>query len=89
MFVAINEAIAKGGAGRHRFKRNPRTSAISPDFGHIAASHRSATKSADARRGATHDGELRQAAGAAAAKGMIACRPSEQLPGNALSIDGD
>ena len=37
-----------------------------PDFGHIAASHRSATKSADARRGAADDGELRQAAGAAA-----------------------
>jgi hypothetical protein len=30
MFVAINEGIAKGGAGRHRFKRNPRTSASPP-----------------------------------------------------------
>ena len=39
---------------------------FSPDSGHIAASHRSATKSADARRGAADDGELRQAAGAAA-----------------------
>jgi hypothetical protein len=39
---------------------------FSPDFGHIAASHRSATKSADARRGAAHGGELRQVAGAAA-----------------------
>ena len=39
---------------------------FSPDFGHIAASHRSATKSPDARRGAADDGELRQAAGAAA-----------------------
>jgi len=37
-----------------------------PDSGHLAASHRSATKSADARRGAAHGGELRQAAGAAA-----------------------
>jgi len=27
---------------------------FSPDSGHIAASHRSATKSADARRGAAH-----------------------------------
>jgi hypothetical protein len=30
MFVAINEGIAKGGAGRHRFKRKPRTSACPP-----------------------------------------------------------
>jgi hypothetical protein len=30
MFVAINEGIAKGGAGRHRFKRDPRTSAYPP-----------------------------------------------------------
>jgi hypothetical protein len=37
-----------------------------PDSGRIAASHRSATKSADARRGAAHGGELRQAAGAVA-----------------------
>src|ERR1700731_4792650 len=43
---------------------------FSPDSGHIAASHRSATKSADARRGAAHGGELRQAAGGAAPKGM-------------------
>ena len=34
--------------------------------GHITASHRSATKSADARQGAVHGRELRQAAGAAA-----------------------
>jgi hypothetical protein len=34
--------------------------------GHITASRRSATKSADARRGAAVGGELRQAAGAAA-----------------------
>ena len=39
---------------------------FSPDSGHIAASHRSATKSADARRGAADGGELRQAAGAVA-----------------------
>jgi hypothetical protein len=39
---------------------------LSPNSGHIAASHRSATKSADARRGAAVGGELRQAAGAAA-----------------------
>src|ERR1700722_19413021 len=37
-----------------------------PDSGHIAASRRPASKSADARRGAADDGELRQAAGAAA-----------------------
>src|SRR6478672_1936606 len=40
---------------------------FSPDSGHIAASHRSATKSADARRGAAHGDENRQAAGAAIA----------------------
>ena len=39
---------------------------FSPDSGRIASSHRSATKSADARRGAAAGGELRQAAGAAA-----------------------
>ena len=39
---------------------------FSPNSGHIAASHRSATKSADARRGVADDGELRQAAGAVA-----------------------
>jgi hypothetical protein len=38
---------------------------FSPDSGHIAASHRSATKSADARRGAAVGGELRKVAGAA------------------------
>jgi hypothetical protein len=36
------------------------------DSGPIAASHRSATKSADARRGAAVNDELRQVAGAAA-----------------------
>ena len=40
---------------------------FSPDSGHIGASRRSATKSADARRGAADDGELRQAAGGAIA----------------------
>ena len=39
---------------------------FSPNSGHIAASHRSATKSADARRSAAIGGELHQAAGAAA-----------------------
>ena len=39
---------------------------FSPDSGRIGASHRSATKSADARRGAAVGSELRQAAGAAA-----------------------
>jgi hypothetical protein len=39
---------------------------FSPDSGRIASSHRSATKSADVRRGAAVGGELRQAAGAAA-----------------------
>ena len=53
---------------QRRFKRKPRTSAFSPDSGHIAASHRSATKSADARRGAADGVELRQAAGAADAR---------------------
>jgi hypothetical protein len=69
MFVAINEGIAKGvpvvivsSASRLCF---------SSDFGHIAASHRPATKSADARRGAAHGGELRQAAGAVAAVAPI------------------
>ena len=38
---------------------------FSPDSGYIAASHRSASKSADAR-GTAHGGELHQAAGAAA-----------------------
>jgi len=33
---------------------------FSPDSGHIAASHRSATKTADARRGAADGGELHQ-----------------------------
>jgi hypothetical protein len=47
-------------------KRKPRTSVYPPDSGHITAAHRSATKSADARRGAADDSELRQAAGAAA-----------------------
>jgi hypothetical protein len=48
----------KAQAARFRF---------SPDSGRIASSHRSATKSADARRGAAAAGELRQAAGAAIA----------------------
>ena len=39
---------------------------FSPNSGRIAASHRSATKSADAQRGAAVGGELRQAAGAVA-----------------------
>jgi hypothetical protein len=44
---------------------------FSPDSGRIAASDRSATKSADARRGAAHGGELGQAAGAAALAASI------------------
>ena len=51
---------------QRRFKRTPRTSAYPSDSGHVAVSHRSAAKSADARRGAGDDGELRRAAGAAA-----------------------
>jgi len=51
---------------QRRFKRTPRASASPPVPRRIAASHRSATKSADARRGAAHGGELHQAAGAAA-----------------------
>jgi hypothetical protein len=39
---------------------------FAPDSGRIAASHRSATKSADARRGAADGGELRRVAGDAA-----------------------
>jgi hypothetical protein len=44
-------------AGLASSTRKPRTSA-SPRFRHIAASHRSATKSADARRGAAHGGDF-------------------------------
>ena len=44
---------------------------LSPDSGHIAASRRSATKSADARRGAALGVELRQDARAAA---LVAAR---------------
>ena len=51
---------------QRRFKRKPRTSIYPSDSGHVAVSHRSVTKSASARRGAADDGELRQAAGAAA-----------------------
>ena len=53
--------------GSSTTSRNVRVTSASPlDSGHIDASHRSATKSADARRGAAVGGELRQAAGAAA-----------------------
>ena len=51
---------------QRRFEHHAAHFRISPDSGHIAASHRSATKSADARRGAAVGGELRQAAGAVA-----------------------
>jgi len=50
--LAVNEGIAKGGAGR---QRKPRPSAS----GRIDASRRLATKWADARRGAEH-GKLPQ-----------------------------
>jgi hypothetical protein len=50
---------------RRRFKQAARFR-FSSDSAHIAASHRSATKSADARRGAADGGEFRQAAGAVA-----------------------
>jgi hypothetical protein len=42
------------------FQEQPAHFRFSPDSGHITASHRSATKSADARRGAAHGGELGQ-----------------------------
>jgi Cyclic nucleotide-binding domain len=51
---------------QRRFQAQAAHFRFSPDSGRIAASHRSANKSADARRGAADDGELRQAAGAAA-----------------------
>ena len=54
---ARSSTSAQAQAARFRF---------SPNSGHLAALHRSATKSADARRGAAVGGELRQAAGAAA-----------------------
>ena len=60
----------KRGCRSSSFQAQPAHFRFSPDSGHIAASHRSATKSADARRGAADGGELRQAAGAAAPKGM-------------------
>jgi hypothetical protein len=50
---------------QRRFTRKPRIR-FSPNSGRIAALHRLATKSAEARRGAAHGGKLRQAAGAAA-----------------------
>ena len=50
---------------QRRFERKPRTSASHRDFGCVDASRRSATKPADARRGAAVCGERRQAAGAA------------------------
>jgi hypothetical protein len=40
------------------FHAEPAYFHFSPDSGHIAASHRSATKSAEARRGAADGGEL-------------------------------
>jgi hypothetical protein len=64
--LACNARPVHTDGSSRSFKRKPRTSASPPDSGHIAASYRSATKSADARRGAAHGGELRQAAGAAA-----------------------
>ena len=43
---------------------------FSPDSGQIAASRRPATKSADARRGAADDGEIRQVAKPTGSKGV-------------------
>jgi hypothetical protein len=48
---------------QHRFQAQAAHFRFSPDSRRIAASHRSPTKSADARRGAVHGVELRQAAG--------------------------
>ena len=50
-YVAVGSSTSFQAQAAHRF---------SPDSGHIAASHRSATKSADARQGAADDGELRK-----------------------------
>jgi hypothetical protein len=44
---------------------------FSPDSGRIASSHRSATKSADVRRGAADGGELRQVAGRSDVAGTV------------------
>jgi hypothetical protein len=59
---------------------------FSPDCGHIAASHRSATKSADARRGAAVGGELRQAAKPTASKGVEYKRDTSHRCGRCLSL---
>jgi hypothetical protein len=60
--------------GSSMTSRNVRvTSASHPDSGHIDASHRSATKSADARRSAVHHREHREAAGAVAPGRRHAC----------------
>jgi hypothetical protein len=73
--AVVNNADAapldRGGASSSRFsaerqQRGRWRRASHPDSGHVAVSHRSATKSADVRRGAAVGGELRQAAGAAA-----------------------
>jgi hypothetical protein len=56
----------KGGSRSSSFQAQPAHFRFSPDSRHIAASLRSATKSADARRGAAVGGERRQAAEAAA-----------------------
>jgi len=68
---------------------------FAPDSGRIAASYRSATKSADARRGAGDDGELRQAAGAAAwvaadKRGVTRLQPhsSRQSAKWVMGVDG-
>jgi hypothetical protein len=52
---------------------------FSPNSGRIAASHRSATKSADARRGAADGGELRQAAGVGAAAGRFNAKLTKEI----------
>ena len=56
-----------------------------PRFRTIDASHRSATKSADSRRGAADDGELHQAAKPAASKGVVYKRDTSHRRGKCLS----
>jgi hypothetical protein len=73
------------------FKRKPQRFRFSPNSGHIAASHRSATKSAVARRDAAVGGELRRAAGAVASvaadkRGVTRSQHIHDSPRNALSV---
>src|SRR4029078_3032122 len=59
---------------------------FSADSGHIAASHRLATKSADARQGAADDGELHQAAKPTASIGVEYKRDTSHRCGKRLIL---